>query len=208
MSAEEERRDAERTGELVRKKLMEIMDLQADIDALLRDKHPSPFGSQKWQYASHEALQRLVAMRAIQFVLFEQRLCLPTHLAPAIIVDHQVARDAIDPGGERQRRVFRPEPKIPDAFQQAHKELTRQLFRAIAVAEPEINKAKYPIGKQVIESSKGTIIIRLRRAQERSRFFVAQDVVYATGRGRRAIRRNAWRCGLALSKVQTLHLSK
>ena len=68
---EEERRDAEKTGELVRKKLMEIMDLQADIDALLRDKHPSPFGSQRWQYASHEALQRLVAMTAIQFVLFE-----------------------------------------------------------------------------------------------------------------------------------------
>ena len=71
MSAEEDRRAAEKTGELVRKKLLEIMDLQADIDALLRDKHPSPFGSQKWQYASHEALQRLVAMTAIQFILFE-----------------------------------------------------------------------------------------------------------------------------------------
>ncbi len=68
---EEERREAEKTGELVHKKLMEIMDLQADIDALLRDKHPTPFGSQKWQYASIEALQRLVAMTAIQFVLFE-----------------------------------------------------------------------------------------------------------------------------------------
>jgi len=68
---EEERRAAEKTGELVHKKLLEIMDLQADIDALLRDKHPSPFGSQKWQYASIEALQRLVAMTAIQFVLFE-----------------------------------------------------------------------------------------------------------------------------------------
>src|SRR6266567_9008772 len=68
---DEVRRDAEKTGELVRKKLLEIMDLQADIDALLRDKHPSPFGSQKWQYASHEALQRLVAMTAIQFILFE-----------------------------------------------------------------------------------------------------------------------------------------
>jgi hypothetical protein len=67
----EERREAEKTGELVRKKLMEIMDLQADIDALLRDQHPTPFGSQKWQYASLEALQRLVAMTAIQFVLFE-----------------------------------------------------------------------------------------------------------------------------------------
>ena len=71
MSAEEARRDAEKTGELVRKKLLEIMDLQADIDALLRDKHPSPFGSQQWQYASLEALQRLVALTAIQFILFE-----------------------------------------------------------------------------------------------------------------------------------------
>ena len=33
---DEVRRDAERTGELVRKKLMEIMELQADIDTLLR----------------------------------------------------------------------------------------------------------------------------------------------------------------------------
>ena len=32
---------------------------------------PTPFGSRKWQYASLEALQRLVAMTAIQFVLFE-----------------------------------------------------------------------------------------------------------------------------------------
>src|ERR1700688_175832 len=68
---DEVRRDAEKTGELVSKKLMEIMDLQADIDALLRDKHPTPFGSKNWQYACPEALQRLVAMTAIQFVLFE-----------------------------------------------------------------------------------------------------------------------------------------
>ena len=47
------------------------MDLQADIDALLRDDHPTPFGSKHWQYACPEALQRLVAMTAIQFVLFE-----------------------------------------------------------------------------------------------------------------------------------------
>ena len=68
---DEVRHDAEKTGGLVRKKLMEIMDLQADIDALLRDKHPTPFGSKNWQYACIEALQRLVAMTAIQFVLFE-----------------------------------------------------------------------------------------------------------------------------------------
>jgi hypothetical protein len=68
---DEVRRDAEKTGELVRKKLMQIMDLQADIDALLRGDHPTPFGSKNWQYADIEALQRLVAMTAIQFVLFE-----------------------------------------------------------------------------------------------------------------------------------------
>lgn len=65
------RRDAENTGELVSKKLKQIMDLQADIDALLRDEHPTPFGSKNWEYACIEALQRLVAMTAIQFVLFE-----------------------------------------------------------------------------------------------------------------------------------------
>ena len=68
---DEVRRDAEKTGELVRKKLMEIMDLQADIDALLRDNHPTPFGSKNWQYGCLEALQRIVAMTAIQFILFE-----------------------------------------------------------------------------------------------------------------------------------------
>jgi hypothetical protein len=65
--------DAKKTGELVGKKLMEIMDLQADLDALLRDKHPTPFGSKTWKFACIEALQRLVAMTAIQFVLFEPK---------------------------------------------------------------------------------------------------------------------------------------
>ena len=69
--SDEERRDAEKTGELVSKKLFAIMDMQADIDALLRDKHPTPFGSKNWQYACLEAKQRVVAMTAIQFLLFE-----------------------------------------------------------------------------------------------------------------------------------------
>lgn len=69
--SDEERRDAEKAGQLVRKKLLEIMDLQADIDVLLRDVHPTPFGSATQQYACLEALQRVVAMTAIQFVLFE-----------------------------------------------------------------------------------------------------------------------------------------
>ena len=68
---DDEWEDAKKTGVLVSKKLMEIMDLQADIDALLRDEHPSPFGSKNWQYADIESLQRWVAMTAIQFVLFE-----------------------------------------------------------------------------------------------------------------------------------------
>lgn len=70
---DEVRRDAEKTGELVRKKLLAIMDLQADIDALLRDKHPTPFGSKQWEYASLEALTRLVAMTSMQFILFEAK---------------------------------------------------------------------------------------------------------------------------------------
>ena len=69
--SDEERREAKRIGAIISKKLMEIMDLQADIDTLLRDKHPTPFGSKNWQYADLESLQRVVAMTAIQFVLFE-----------------------------------------------------------------------------------------------------------------------------------------
>jgi hypothetical protein len=68
---EGQRREAERIGALVCKKLLEIMDLQADIDALLRDKHPTPFGSAQWKNSRPEILQRLVSMAAIQFVLFE-----------------------------------------------------------------------------------------------------------------------------------------
>src|SRR3954470_16988614 len=68
---DEVRREDERTGEIVRTKLMQIMDLQADIDGLLRDGKLTPFGSKKWEHASLEALQRLVAMVATQFLLFE-----------------------------------------------------------------------------------------------------------------------------------------
>jgi hypothetical protein len=69
--SDEEREDAAKRQRLVCKKLLEIMDLQADIDALMRDKHPSPFGSEKWKDARPEELQRLVLMTAVQFVLFE-----------------------------------------------------------------------------------------------------------------------------------------
>lgn len=56
---------------LVCKKLLDIMDLQGDIDTLLRDVRRSPFGSEKFKNARPEELQRLVMMTAIQFVLFE-----------------------------------------------------------------------------------------------------------------------------------------
>jgi hypothetical protein len=69
--SKKEREDANRTGMVVRKKLLEIMDLQADIDALLRDKHPTPLGSAKWKNVRLETLQRMVAMIAIQFILYE-----------------------------------------------------------------------------------------------------------------------------------------
>jgi hypothetical protein len=68
---DEVRRKPGQTGTLVHKKLLEIMELQADIDTLLRGDQPTALGSEKWQYACLEALQRIVAMTAIQFVLFE-----------------------------------------------------------------------------------------------------------------------------------------
>jgi len=69
--SEDEINDAIKTERLVCEKLLAIMDLQGDIDALLRDSHPSPFGSAKWKNASPEELQRIVIMTAIQFGLFE-----------------------------------------------------------------------------------------------------------------------------------------
>ncbi len=69
--SEEEINDAINTQRLVCQKLLEIMELQGDIDTLLRDCHPSPFGSARWKNARPEELQRLVMMAAVQFVLFE-----------------------------------------------------------------------------------------------------------------------------------------
>ena len=69
--SDEERRDAAKTEELIRKKLFEIMDLQGDIDALIREKHATPFGSERWKNSRPETLQRWATMTAIQFILFE-----------------------------------------------------------------------------------------------------------------------------------------
>lgn len=69
--SEVEIKGAIKTQRMVCQKLLEIMDRQGDIDAALRNNHPSPFGSAKWRNARPEVLQRLVMMTAIQFVLFE-----------------------------------------------------------------------------------------------------------------------------------------
>ena len=69
--SEDEINDAIKTQRLVCQKLLGIMDLQGDVDALLRDSHPSPFGSAKFKNARPEELQRMVMMTAIQFILFE-----------------------------------------------------------------------------------------------------------------------------------------
>ena|GEM_PF-666647 len=69
--SEEEINDAIKSQRLVCKKLLDIMDLQGDVDTLLRDVQRSPFGSGKFKNARPEELQRLVMMTAIQFVLFE-----------------------------------------------------------------------------------------------------------------------------------------
>ncbi len=103
---EEERREAERIGALVRKKLFEIMDLQADIDALLRDKHPTPFGSAPFKNSRPETLQRVVAITAIQFILFE-----PVYLVTGNEEVHAVAKKLIDLIINQLKLLRETEPK-------------------------------------------------------------------------------------------------
>ena len=103
--SDEERREANRIGVLVRKKLFEIMDLQADIDALIRDK-PTPFGSAKWQYSCPETLQRVVAMTAIQFILLE-----PASLVNGNEEVHAVGKKMIDMIVSQLRLLRETEPR-------------------------------------------------------------------------------------------------
>lgn len=69
--SEEEIRAAVKAQALICEKLLQILDLQGDIDKLMRDVHHTPFDSAKWKKARPEELQRLVLMAAIQLVLFE-----------------------------------------------------------------------------------------------------------------------------------------
>jgi RNA 3'-terminal phosphate cyclase len=103
---EEERREAEKTGELVCAKLLEIMDLQADIDALLRDKHPTPFGSARFKNSRPETLQRIVTMTAIQFILFE-----PENLVKGNQEVHAVGKKLIDLILGQLKLLRKTEPK-------------------------------------------------------------------------------------------------
>ena len=103
---EEERREANRIGALIRKRLFEIMDLQGDIDARIREKHPTPFGSAPYKNSRPETLQRVVAMTAIQFILFE-----PVHLVEGNEEVHAVGRKMIDLIVDQLRRLRETEPK-------------------------------------------------------------------------------------------------
>jgi len=87
---EEELREANRIGALVRKKLFEIMDLQGDIDTLIRDK-PTPFGSGPFKNCRPENLQWVVAMTAIHFILLE-----PASLVNGNEEVHAVGKKLID----------------------------------------------------------------------------------------------------------------
>ncbi len=69
--SDEEMKDAQQTQALVCQKLREIIDLQGDIDGLLRESYPSPFDSGKLKNARPEELQRIALMAAVQFVLYE-----------------------------------------------------------------------------------------------------------------------------------------
>ena len=102
---EEERREASRIGALVRKKLFEIMDLQIDIDALVRDKH-SQSGSALFKNSRPETLQRVVAMTAIQFILFE-----PASLVNGNEEVHAVSKKLIDLIVNQLRLLRETEPQ-------------------------------------------------------------------------------------------------
>ena len=102
---EEERREASRIGALVRKKLFEIMDLRGDIDALIRDK-PTPFGSGPFKNSRPETLQWVVAMTAIQFILFE-----PASLVNGNEEVHAVSKKLIDLIVNQLRLLRETEPK-------------------------------------------------------------------------------------------------
>ena len=104
--SDEERREAERIGGLIRKKLFEIMDLQGDIDALIRDKHPTPFGSGPFKNCRPESLQRVVAMTAIQFILFE-----PVSLVDGNEEVHAIGKKLIDLIVSQLRLLRETEPQ-------------------------------------------------------------------------------------------------
>jgi len=103
--SDEERREANRIGALVREKLFEIMDLQGDIDTLIRDK-PTPFGSVPFKNCRPESLQRVVAMTAVQFILLE-----PVSLVNGNEEVHAVGKKLIDLIVSQLRLLRETEPQ-------------------------------------------------------------------------------------------------
>ena len=73
--SDDEIKDAARIEKRIREKLLAIIDLQGDIDELLRDCPKSPFRAARFTNARPEELQRIALIAATQFVLFEPKDC-------------------------------------------------------------------------------------------------------------------------------------
>lgn len=71
--SDDEIQEAARTQKLIREKLLAIIDLQGDIDELIRDCPKSPFRAAKFTDARPEELQRIALIAATQTVLFEPK---------------------------------------------------------------------------------------------------------------------------------------
>jgi hypothetical protein len=71
--SDDEIKDAARIEKRIREKLLAIIDLQGDIDELLRDCPQSPFRAANFTNARPEELQRMTLIAATQLVLFEPK---------------------------------------------------------------------------------------------------------------------------------------
>jgi hypothetical protein len=71
--SDDEIKDAARIEKRIREKLLAIIDLQGDIDELIRDCPQSPFRAANFTNARPEELQRMALIAATQLVLFEPK---------------------------------------------------------------------------------------------------------------------------------------
>ncbi len=71
--SDDEIKDAARIETIICGKLLAIIDLQCDIDELIRDCPRSPFRAANFTNARPEELQRMALIAATQLVLFEPK---------------------------------------------------------------------------------------------------------------------------------------